>query len=110
MQDKNGRKIKTGDAVLITGAYFKNDNGLFRVEHSPGDATWCGSDHCLHRLNKNGTLSKGKYSTAFWPLCCFHSNRELRITAKAHNQEHAQIEVVAQEVTLAEFSARITRA
>ena len=27
--------MKTGDVVEITGVYFKNDNGLFRIEHSP---------------------------------------------------------------------------
>ena len=28
MNDKNNRPMKTGDVVEITGAYFKNDNGL----------------------------------------------------------------------------------
>lgn len=33
MFDKNGHEIKTGDIVEITGAYFKNDNGLYFVEY-----------------------------------------------------------------------------
>ena len=37
MLDKNGIEIKTGDVVEITGAYFKNDNGLYFVERSAGD-------------------------------------------------------------------------
>ena len=44
MLDKNGVEIRTGCIVEITGAYFKNDNGLWFVEHSPGDPSWCGSD------------------------------------------------------------------
>lgn len=35
MTDKNNRTMKTGDVVEITGAYFKNDNGLYFVEHTP---------------------------------------------------------------------------
>lgn len=42
MLDKNGVEIKTGDIVEISGAYFKNDNGLYFVTHSPGDPTWSG--------------------------------------------------------------------
>ena len=40
MFDKNGHEIKTGDIVEITGAYFKNDNGLYFVDNSPGDPNW----------------------------------------------------------------------
>ena len=29
MVDKNGVEMKTGDVVLISGAFFKNDNGLW---------------------------------------------------------------------------------
>jgi hypothetical protein len=31
MVDKNGRQIQTGDVVLVSGGYFKSDNGLFAV-------------------------------------------------------------------------------
>ena len=31
MLDKNGREIRTGDIVQVSGAYFKNSNGLFLV-------------------------------------------------------------------------------
>lgn len=47
--DKNGKEIKTGDIVKIEGGYFKADNGLFRVEHAPGDPNWLGKDWCLHQ-------------------------------------------------------------
>ena len=39
MVDKNGRQIQTGDVVLVSGGYFKSDNGLFAVIHAPGDPT-----------------------------------------------------------------------
>ena len=35
MVDKNGVEMKTGDVVLISGAFFKNDNGLWFIERSP---------------------------------------------------------------------------
>lgn len=94
MTDKNGREIKTGDYVLITGGYFKADNGLFKVVRSPGDENWCGRDHCLHKANRDGTESKSKYNTAFWPLMVTVSSRDKYSAAKAHNAEHAEIEVV----------------
>lgn len=42
MVDKNGVEMKTGDIVRVSGAYFKNDNGLWFIERSPGDPSWCG--------------------------------------------------------------------
>ena len=92
--DKNGRQIKTGDLVRIEGGYFKSDNGLFRVMHAPGDPDWCGKKWCLYRANKNGTISKSKHRTAFWPLLVTVSSRQKRIEAACHNAEHATIEVI----------------
>ncbi len=60
MIDKNDREIKTGDVVRVTGAYFKNDNGLFLVTESMGDPNWNGSYHSLKPLNKNGSFSRSK--------------------------------------------------
>lgn len=37
MLDKNGVEICTGQVVKVTGAFFKNDNGLYFVDNSPGD-------------------------------------------------------------------------
>ncbi len=68
MVDKNGRKIQTGDVVLVSGGYFKSDNGLFAVIHAPGDPDWYGESCCLNKLCKSGKLSEGKYATAFWPI------------------------------------------
>ena len=31
MFDKNGVEIRTGHIVKVTGAFFKNDNGLYYV-------------------------------------------------------------------------------
>ena len=95
MKDKNGIEIKKGDIVQITGAYFKNDNGMFRVEHAPGDSNWCGKDYSLRRLNKNGTDSKSKYNITFWPLGVFVNGYEKRLAAKAHNAQYAAIEVIS---------------
>ena len=95
MVDKNGIEMKKGDKVMISGAYFKNDNGLWKVEHAPGDPDWFGKDYCLHRLNKNGTESTRKDSVSFWPLCVFTNSYKKRLEARAHNAEHAQIEVIA---------------
>lgn len=93
MTDKNGTEIKTGMIVEITGAYFKNDNGLYFVQSSPGDAAWCGSDHCLHRISKAGKISKAKYSTCFWPISVFVSDRVKAAQARSWNKDHAEIEV-----------------
>jgi len=93
MLDKNGIEIKTGDIVEITGAFFKNDNGLYFVQSSPGDASWSGSDHSLHRISKTGKISKAKYSTCFWPIVAFTSSRAKAAEARAWNKAHAEIEV-----------------
>ncbi len=92
--DKNGKQIKTGDIVKIEGGYFKADNGMFRVEHAPGDPNWLGKDWCLHRVNKDGSESKSKYKTAFWPLMATTNNYQKNSEAKRHNAEHATIEVI----------------
>lgn len=93
MLDKNNIEIKTGDVVAITGAYFKNDNGLYFVTHSPDDPGWYGSDHCLKKISKKGKISTAKYNTCFWPIMITTNSREKRAMAKAWNAEHAEIEV-----------------
>jgi len=95
MLDKNGIEIKTGDVVEIKGAYFKNDNGFYYVEHSAGDPGWSGSDHSLRKISKRGKISKAKHNICFWPIGVFTNSFETRITAKAWNEEHATIEVRA---------------
>lgn len=92
MKDKNGVEIKSGMIVEISGAYFKNDNGLYYVEHSPGDPGWCGKDHCLKKISKAGKISKAKYSICFWPIMVT-VNGPKYYDAKRWNAENAQIEV-----------------
>ena len=93
MLDKNGVEIKTGQVVKITGAYFKNDNGLYFVTRSPGDPGWCGSDHSLTKISKAGKISKAKYNLCFWPIISTVRDRFKSAEARAWNKEHAQIEV-----------------
>lgn len=93
MTDKNNRTMKTGDVVEITGAYFKNDNGLYFVEHTPGDPNWSGRDHSLRRIKRNGELSTAKDNICFWPILAFVNSRDKRAAANQWNQEHAEIEI-----------------
>ena len=95
MTDKNNRTMKTGDVVEITGAYFKNDNGLYFVEHTPGDPNWSGRDHCLRRIKRNGELSTAKDNLCFWPISAYVNSLDKRAAANQWNQEHAEIEIKA---------------
>lgn len=92
--DINGKEITTGAVVEIRNAYFKADNGLYFVEHSPSDPTWSGTSHSLNKLCRNGKISATKYSTAFYPLATFTNSREKRIEAAEHNSKYAEIEIV----------------
>ena len=93
MLDKNGVEILTGMVVEITGAYFKNDNGLWFVEKAPGDPSWCGSDCCLKKISKTGKLSVAKHRICFWPISVYVSDRAKAAEAMRWNKAHAQIEV-----------------
>lgn len=92
--DINGKEITTGAVVEIRNAYFKADNGLYFVEHSPSDPTWSGTSHSLSKLCRNGKISVTKYSTTFYPLATFTNSREKRIEAAEHNSKYAEIEIV----------------
>ena len=94
MLDRNGIEIRTGDVVRIDGAYFATDNGLYFVEHSPGDPTWCGSDHSLLKMGKRGKISKTKYNVGFWPILTTVSDRFKAAKAHDWNKSHATIEVI----------------
>ena len=97
MTDKNGKQIKTGDTVKVEGGFFKTDNGIFKVIHSPGDADWSG-DYCHMRLlKKDGTISETTYNSGSWPIAVYTNSWQKRIEAKEHNKQHATIEIV--EVT-----------
>lgn len=93
MLDKNGVEIRTGCIVEITGAYFKNDNGLYFVQRSPGDPSWCGQDYSLKKISKAGKISKAKYSLCFWPIAVFVSDRCKAAEADHWNKANAKIEV-----------------
>lgn len=105
MVDKNGVEIKTGDIVEITGAYFKNDNGLYFVESSPGDPSWSGSDYSLKKVSRAGKISKAKHSICFWPIKIFLSDRIKVAQGHQWNKEYAQIEVQGQLKDMREIAA-----
>lgn len=94
MKDKNGIEIRTGMIVKISGAYFKNDNGFYYVDNSPGDPSWCGSDYSLHKISKAGKISTAKRNICFWPISVFVSDPRKHAAAREWNAQHAEIEVI----------------
>mgnify|MGYP000115667086 CR=1 FL=1 len=94
MLDKNGVEIRTGQVVKVTGAFFKNDNGLYFVDNSPGDPSWSGHDYCLKKVCRNGRLSSSARNICFWPIAVFTNDRTKNAQADAWNREHSEIEVV----------------
>ena len=113
MWDKNGREIRTGDIVQITGAYFKNDNAIYFVANSPGDYGWNGGFHSLHKVGKRGKVSAAKYNLCFWPISVCTNNYEKNVLARKWNREHAEIEII-ESVPLQEvkgyFETKVTEA
>lgn len=93
MLDKNGIEIKTGQIVEISGAYFKNDNGLYFVDKAPGDPSWCGRDYSLVKISKKGKISTAKRNLCFWPISVFVSDPCKRAAANEWNAKNATIEV-----------------
>lgn len=94
MLDKNGIEMITGNIVEIKNALFKNDNGIYFIANSPGDASWCGSDYGLTKMCKNGKLSTSDRNIAFWPLISFTNNRQKNADSKVHNAINATIEII----------------
>lgn len=93
MLDKNGIEIKTGQIVEISGAYFKNDNGLYFVDKAPGDPSWCGRDYSLVKISKKGKISTAKRNLCFWPIGVFVNDPWKRAAANDWNKKNATIEV-----------------
>lgn len=93
MLDKNGIEIKTGQIVEISGAYFKNDNGLYFVDKAPDDPSWCGRDYSLVKISKKGKISTAKRNLCFWPISVFVSDPWKRAAANEWNAKNATIEV-----------------
>jgi hypothetical protein len=94
LTDKNGIEMKTGDIVKIENAYFKNDNGFYYIENTPGDLSWCGNEYSLHKICKNGKLSTASNHIAFWPLAAFCNDRAKNYAAREHNKQYATIEII----------------
>ena len=92
--DINGIEMKTGDIVEVKNAFFKNDNGIYFIAHTPGDPTWCGNDYSLRKMCKNGKISISSKNIAFWPLSAFTNNREKNRECRKWNEANATIEVI----------------
>lgn len=108
MKDSNGIDMETGMIVKISNAFHKNDNGLYYVDHSPGDPNWCGNDHSMKKICKNGKISKSR-QICFWPITSFVNDRSVRARANDWNAKNAIIEVVngiTHEHIAAEFRAK----
>lgn len=93
MFDKNGIEIKAGQIVEISGAYFKNDNGLYFIDCAPGDPNWTGKQCSLKKISKKGKISKAKRNICFWPISVFVNDLWKRAEADEWNREHATIEI-----------------
>ena len=94
MKDKNGKELRTGLVVKVSGAYTKNNNGLFLITHSEGDACWTGNYYSLKKIKNNGEFSTAKYSTSSLPLAYYSNNSNYNITAREHDEKNLEIEVV----------------
>lgn len=93
MLDINGIEMVTGMVVEIKNAYFKNDNGLYYIDRTPGDVSWLGRDYSLKKIKRNGQLSTAKHNICFWPIAAFTSDRAKNAACHSWNKEHATIEV-----------------
>lgn len=93
MLDKNGIEMVTGMVVEIKDAYFKNDNGLYYIDYTPGDVGWLGKDYSLKKIKRNGQLSTAKKNICFWPIAAFTSDSSKNAACHSWNEEHATIEV-----------------
>lgn len=90
---KSGAEFRTGDVVRISGAYFKNDNGLYFVSRSPGDPNYCGRDYTLRKIGKTGKISRARGgNVGFWPVLCFVNDAWKKAVANDWNAENAKIE------------------
>lgn len=93
--DKNGLPLAAGDAVRISGAAFKCDNGYYLVSRVPGDPSWLGGDVSLIKIKRSGDLTvKGDHACRFWPLVSYCSNQKKNAAADAWNADNATIEKV----------------
>ena len=91
MKDKNEREILLGDIVRVTGSCVKSYNGTYFVENA-GDTD--DESIVMKKINRDGTISKNKYGTAFYPLICFMSDRWKSKEINEYNRKYAQIEVI----------------
>lgn len=95
MKDYNGKEIRTGDFVRISGAYFKNSNGLYLVAR--GDdipLRFATNSLWLARVKKSGELCvSSATSNEEWPIRSYCNDARKNREAKAHNAEHAKIEI-----------------
>lgn len=93
MLDNNGREIRTGDFLTISGAYFKNSNGVYLVTNASDAPDYCGDSVYLHKVKKNGELCIGNYSTESLPMGYYCSDWKKNKAAKEHDKINLRYEV-----------------
>lgn len=95
MKDSNNKEIRTGDFVRVSGGYFKTSNGLFLVTNAQ-DMPGYENHNSLYlcRVKKSGELCVDSATNSeSWPLRSYCSDSRKNREARAHNKEHAKIEL-----------------
>lgn len=91
MLDTNNKEIRTGDFVKVSGAYFKNSNGLYLVTSASDAPDYCGDSVYMHKVKKNGEMCLNG-STSL-PMGYYCSDREKNRAAREHDSENLKYEV-----------------
>ncbi len=94
MNDTNGREIKTGDFITISGAYFKNSNGLFLVEHANDAPGYETGNVWLHKCKKSGELCLDRAGTTLGlPMSYYCSDGKKNRAAREHDRANLRYEI-----------------
>ena len=86
MNDSNGREIRTGDFITISGAYFNSNNGLWLVEHASDAPDYSSDTVWMHKVKKNGELCVDRAgSSTSLPFGYYCSDRDKNRAAREHD-------------------------
>ena len=94
MYDSNNREIRTGDFVTVSGAYFKNNNGLWLVTEASDAPDYMGDSVYLHKVKKSGELCvESAGNSMSLPLHYYCSDWKKNAAAKEHDAVNLRYEV-----------------